>query len=336
MRNILNELDEKYLTVVIACHYDSDNPVRCGPLYPLLNYFKSHNVITIKQTYNPKKTSLLRKLKDFILILWIGWKAKPIDIFIGVESVNALGGYLLKPRKLIYYIFDWSPRWFENPILDRLYLWCDRKVCQKADMTWNITKEIEEERLKLGYCSKNAVTVPYQMPFKRYLVNPYYTKKKLNKIVYSGYIATEEDRKTLYYIKKQLSKININLDIITDINDIELLDKLLCSYDIGIAPYFLDLYSKKRWGDVIKIRHYFACGLPVVTSKDIPLAKEIEEKSLGITVFPTADSYIDACYKLTTNWRFYAWIKENVIKYARKSSWKKTYDNAFLNYCSQL
>jgi glycosyltransferase involved in cell wall biosynthesis len=55
-----------------------------------------------------------------------------------------------------------------------------------------------------------------------------------------------------------------NIDFTGYIEGPENLDRLTCECLIGLAPYPDTDVSTKKYGDVIKIRAYFACGLAVV------------------------------------------------------------------------
>lgn len=314
------------------------------------------------------RTYFRLKLRDFFCVLRISFfirkkflKSDSVDIFFGVESVNALAGKLTKKilniKKNVYYIFDWSIKWFPNPFLNQLYLFFDRAACFCCDYVWNITSAIEEARRDiLRYRDSHMgkqLTVPYGMPFRGSLVRDELKGAK-DSIVYCGYLSQENGASLLVDIALALKRLNLRFKLIV-IGSGDLfetiqkekkekkadnlllkghmdqeadMDAVLTNCHVAIAPYFHERSSKKRFGDVIKIRHYFACGLPVISTDVVPAAKEITLEGLGEICAFCAQDFARACYNLLNDGQRYQQVRSRVIEKAKNHNWEHIYTRA--------
>ncbi len=288
--------------------------------------------------------------------------ALPAKCFIGVECVNALIARFLAPRAsvnaVIYYLFDWSPKRYHNPVLNAAYVALDRLACRFSDFTWNITPAIEESRRDdLKYSPRDLhaqITVLYGAEFRGNLVQPF---DRLNpfRIVFSGGIHRDNGGHLLPEIALRLQRSNPriqlvvagdgpqmplvrseakrmdlrNLVLLGHIGDPEEIDRLQCQSLIGLAPYPDTPTTTKRWGDVIKIRSYFACGLSVVTTRIPPVHREIEAEGLGIVTDESPEALADAILRLCQDEALLRKCRDAVIKKAKAHSWENQFDNAF-------
>ena len=83
------------------------------------------------QKLHSNKTYLRLKLRDLISNFAFLYPhiQKKIDLFIGLESVNASCGSILKKmnfvNEVVYYIFDWAPDRYENQMMNKV---CPQKL----------------------------------------------------------------------------------------------------------------------------------------------------------------------------------------------------------------
>ena len=97
----------------------------------------------------------------------------------------------------------------------------------------------------------------------------------------------------------------------------------------GLAPYPHQKNSRKYYGDVIKIRLYFASGLIVQSSNVPPVHKEISNLKLGNVSFSNnLDEY--AFNILDYNENKINDYRKNIEKHAKKFTWQKTYNDSLL------
>ena len=77
-----------------------------------------------------------------------------MDLFVGIDNLNALAGIFLRKlgavRRVAYYVIDYTPRRFANPLLNRLYHWIDRTCVRHADVIWNLSSRMHKVRARQG------------------------------------------------------------------------------------------------------------------------------------------------------------------------------------------
>lgn len=311
-------------------------------------------------------TSFKLKLRDLFSVFYFSFVIKrkigkeSINYFISVESVNAVAaglvGVFLPIKTSVYYAFDWSVKWFNNSFLNFVYIQFDKWACRLSDFNWNASHRIEEARRNiLKYKNKvlgEQLTVPFgMMTFRESLVNKI-APELLDTIIYCGELTYENGALLLPAIAKYLREIKPTLKLIVigerDLFDsiqkeihelcltnVELrghfsnqleIDKILVTSHVAIAPYIALPYSKKRFGDVVKIRNYFACGLPVVTTNVPPISDEVLRENLGSVVPPEPSKIAAQCVALLENREKYLSVRRNVIEKAKGYNWKNIYN----------
>lgn len=309
---------------------------------------------------NTLKTSLTFKVRDFLSVLDFGLRnRRHYDLFIGLESINTLAGVLLRKLgfvdKVIYYVTDFTMHRYNNPYLNKLYLRLDLLAFEHSDFVWDISKAIMPARVASGVSLKGS-KVPLYVPtglFKTQ-VNRVPSKKIPASIVYAG-VAKKENGPDLAILalKKVLRTIpQAKLHIFTDGQDIEtqhlrdLTDQLgihemvyfhgliqnqtklindLKQFMIGLAPYRTLPHSPRWWADATRIRLYLAAGLPVVTTRVPPIAKELVEEKSGLVVNDNAEQIADAIVTLLKDKSLYRKMKQNATAQAKKNTWDKVY-----------
>jgi glycosyltransferase involved in cell wall biosynthesis len=290
-------------------------------------------------------------------------KKEKINLFIGVECINAICGIIFRKLgfidKVVYYIFDWAPDRYKNPLMNWVYITLDKFATYHSDYTWNITYAIADARRNILNYTKGRMSpqlyVPYSVEFKKdYVLPDSMIDNKL--IIYSGGLIRENGPDLLLkayrivmkthpesrlliigggnieqemgdYIKK--NNMGDNVEITGYIPNEEDIIKLQCKGAIGVAPYPMIKGSRKPFGDVIKIRMYFACGLVTVSTPIPPVSKEIKNEGLGITTKNDSPEEISEalCFLLENKKNLFEYRK-NVIKKAKSSSWNNTYSSA--------
>jgi len=330
------------------------------------NFFFSR---TPAQRVDSNKTYIRLKLRDifsnfyFFFKNYRAFRTQKVDLFIGLESINALCGVIMKKAglvdKVVYYIFDWAPDRYSNPVLNRIYIWLDKMATYHSDSTWNITYTIGEARKNILRFDEGRMSpqlyVPYCVNFDEGNILPD-DRVDPNLIVYSGGLIEENgpyllleayrlvmDRhpesrlliiggggvegKLREYIKEH--GMENNVEITGYIASEKKVMELQCRGAIGVAPYPVMKGSRKPFGDVIKIRMYFACGLVTVSTPVPPVSKEIAEEKLG---YRTANDSpegiaVGICMFLKDKKVLFEY-RRNVIRKARLSNWENNYSNA--------
>ncbi|MBL7058367.1 glycosyltransferase [Patescibacteria group bacterium] len=351
-----------YLTPIISIYKENDLKAKISSKITLTLGKKT-------KSFNSNKTYFRLKVRDLLSNLVLLPRAyrlnnkKKFNLFIGVESINAICGIIAKKLgfvdTVIYYIFDWSPNRYPNPLVNKLYILLDKFATYYSDATWNITYAIADARLNILKFNKDKMSpqiyVPYSPEFDEkyfYDVNSINT----NLIIYAGGLIPENGVELLIdafklvvkqYPKAQLScigggeqedylkekvttcKLEHAINFTGYLSDEEEILKLQSKGCIGVAPYPVMEGTRKAFGDVIKIRMYFLSALVTVTTSVPPVSKEIQEENLGlVTSNDTPEALANSILELLTNKEKLLIYRHNVINKAKKSSWKHTYTNA--------
>ena len=103
--------------------------------------------------------------------------------------------------------------------------------------------------------------------------------------------------------------------VFLDVEDRGVLINELCQSAIGIALYDLSGAEHLRYGDSMKLREYFAAGLPSITTPGHSVADEVFEHGLGAVV-KTSDECLEALDRLLHDDTSYFAIRKRVLAYA--------------------
>ena len=305
------------------------------------------------------------KIRDFLASIdFILKDRKKYDLFIGLESINALSGVILKKlgfvKKVIYYVSDYSPSRYKSGWFNRLYLALDRIAIANADHLWDVSLAMMPARIKAGLNPKfsgKVVHVPNALypeqinylPFNETetfslvfagtlgpengpdiaiaamkIIVKKYPKSKLH--IYGG---GDSDLKRLNKLAERI-KVKNNVVFHGFMTDQIKLSNEIKKYRIGLAPYKAIPGSPRWWADATKIRLYLAAGLPVITTQVPPLGKELIEANAGIVTKDNPKETAAAIIKLFENQNLYKTLRENAIKKAKDNVWENTYKSALL------
>lgn len=312
---------------------------------------------------NSVGTRIPFKIRDFLTVLDFALRDKKrYDVFIGLESINALAGILLKKiglvGKVIYYVSDYSPQRYKAGWFNKIYLTLDKLAATHSDYIWDVSLAMMPARIKAGLNKKNAASCIH-VPNALYpeQIN-YLPQSKIipNSLVFAGTLGEENGPDlAIKALKQVLLKINnVTLHIygggetdlkrlndLTDqlgvkkgvifhgfFNDQIKLSEEIRNYSVGLAPYIAILGSPRWWADATKIRLYLAAGLPVITTQVPPLGKELIENKSGVVVNDNVKDTAKAIISLLSNPENYKKIRENAIKSAKNNTWDNTYSKA--------
>ncbi|MDD5747828.1 MAG: glycosyltransferase [Actinomycetota bacterium] len=321
------------------------------------------------RTFDSNRTYMRLKFRDIVSNFWAllrnyrRFRSNPVNLFVGVECVNAVCGLVFKKLGLVetvaYYVFDWAPDRYPNSLVNKLYIFLDRIATYHSDATWNITYTIGEARKEiLGYDERRMspqIYVPYSPDFSEELIRPD-SDVDSDLVVYAGGLIPENGPALLLeafclvlerYPKARLLVIGGGQQerelraFVEDrgveesvtftgyiAKESEVLE-LQSSGAIGVAPYPVAPGSRKPFGDVIKIRMYFKSGLVTVTTPVPPVWREIEQESLGIvTADDSAARIAEAILRLLQDKETLFTLRHNVIDKAKKSTWEATFSFA--------
>lgn len=305
---------------------------------------------------------LVLKLRDIssVFLFFILYRDK-FDIYIGVEAVNTLLGIFFKKlglvKKVIYYNLDYGRNRFPNFLLNFAFHSLDKLAINHADYSWNLCKNMIEERENIGAIKKNApvhIVVPIGVNF--YGINRL-PLERINKksLVYLGTLNPQQgvqliieafpeilkkipDASLLIIgsgefeqnLKRMVDMLGIRENVrFTGIISDEEAEKFLCQAAIGIAPYLDEAFSNKRYTEPTKPKTYLACGLPVIITRVPLIAEEIEREGAGMAVSYDKEDFIRAVERLLSDGKLYEQYRKNAIRLAAKYDWQHIFADAF-------
>jgi len=257
-------------------------------------------------------------------------------------------------KKTVFYTADYSENRFSNKILNSIYKSCDQFSIKHADQVWSVSKTICATRKQQGISDSKNFHIPNSPVLSHFKTNIETGQSKYQIVYVFGTISKSSDlfanhqfdllMKTIDYLVEKESKIQLLLigrgnfekyfqSLVTekllkhvkfcDIEDRKVYIETLCASSIGVAFYNLSGAAHLKFGDSMKIREYFAAGLPAITTPGHSLANEIKEHQLGFVV-ETLDDCKIAFEKLLFNGNLYSTIQQRVKKYAVETDKVKT------------
>lgn len=327
------------------------------------NFITSYLLYPFLKFINTPETSVIFKIRDFFSVLeYVLLEGKKYDLFIGLESINALAGIVLrklrKVRRVVYYVSDYSPERYKPKWFNDLYLWLDRYAATHSDFIWDVSLAMMPARIKVGLDPQKATPVihvpnalfPKQinyLPTSRIIPNSLVfvgTLGKINgpdlaikalKIVLKSIPSTSlhiygSGEPDMTRLKKLTEKLKLNNKVIFHgfISNQVKLSKETSMYAIGLAPYLAVPGSPRWWADATKIRLYLAAGVPVITTQVPPLGKEIERDEAGVIAKDNPQEQAEAVLKLLKDKKTYLKMRKNAIKRATDNTWENTYSQA--------
>lgn len=300
-------------------------------------------------------------LKDFIFTLYFVLRQKEkFDLYVGVDCLNAFAGLILRKMRIvrcvIFYVIDYVPMRFTNPIENAIYHVIDRICIFSCDFVWNLSRRMFLKREKQGVARERNLHVPVGIDTKA--INVYLRSLKTHapvdrKLIYLGaierYKGVQLAVEAMPYIVKNVPNAKLivigggsllenlkafvkkeglerNVDFLGPIPYNKVL-KIYAQGGIGVAPFAPDFTS--IYADPTKVKEYLAFGLPVIVTSVPDIAHEIKKYRAGLVINYSKEEFIEAAQKLLLNNDLFYECKMNSVKLGSKFDWNKIYDEAF-------
>jgi len=281
------------------------------------------------------------------------------DLYIGIDSLNALAGIILKRlgrvKKVAFYTIDFVPQRFNNPLLNALYHRIDRFCVENADITWNLSARMAEGREKVsGYPRKlreKQMELPIGVWWSR--IKP---KKAIgNRAIFVGHITEKQGVQVVIDAIPEITKAipNFHLDVAGDGPYRSTLEEQVKR--LGLSKYVtfhgfikkdqdvekmvsrsaltLALYRKENdpftyYADPGKLKVYLASGVPVLLT-DLPaIARKIERAKAGLLVKYDHHSVARAIITLLKNPKELRNYRANARAFAKQFDWPTIFEKA--------
>lgn len=305
----------------------------------------------IKKTINKKRSTdnLSVYLREFLITFNTvkSIKEKKI-VLIGVDPLNAFAGIILKligkVHKTVYFSADFSPKRFENIILNAIYLSLDWLAMFVTDQTWSVSRRIQNYRKSKGLSAKKNLRMPNapffnEVPRKNIsqirkedlVLVSNFTKdidffllidvveslvKKISKVRLSliGAGVLEEELRS--YVKSKKLERHV---LFLGTKSHEEMFEVLVKSGVGIALYTnSDKNHFRYFSDPMKVRDYLASGLPVIISGNSGINTELEKNQCGISVSLDKGEITKALKKIIGREETYIHFRERALELAKK------------------
>jgi glycosyltransferase involved in cell wall biosynthesis len=310
--------------------------------------------------------TLIRFEEVALTVAWVRRFARQSDYFFGVDALNCISGILLRvtrsTRKVVFYVIDWSPKRFDNRILNGIYHLSDRAAALLASETWNVSPVIDKGRWhgpfwsRVGKIAKDRtkivaigvaqvddeLTDRIRLPFRLVFLGHLLEKQGLQLAIQAlPEIAQTFDDADLLVIGdgpyqaalEDLAQSNGTASRITFLGyvaDEDEVLRLLASAAVGLAPYLESEDSFTRFADPGKLKNYLAAGLPIVMTRVPYNAEFLEESGCAVLVKGTADDVASAVVRLFSEDSSERGIRRvNALNQMKGLDWVSVFSSAF-------
>jgi len=298
---------------------------------------------------------------DLMVTLWcVVAVARRYDLCVAVSPHLAFLALLMQRlhivRQTVFWTIDYFPQRFRNRVLNWIYLKLDEICTSRSDYTWDISPAIIEDRKKRGVriVDKREMDVPFVVGEDEIEALPLSELKPCS-LIYAGNL------KPLYgfeliveamslilrekpdafvtvvsygHLPKQLEtkikkcQLQKSFRILGYVSELELRE-LLRTHRVGLAPYRPDTINIKMYADPSRVKNYMAKGLPVIVTRTVRIAKEVESEKAGIVINYDREELAEAILKLLSDEQFYNECRKNAIKLASKYKAEAVFLKAF-------
>ncbi|HTB33311.1 MAG TPA: glycosyltransferase [bacterium] len=301
--------------------------------------------------------------KDFTFVLRRGWAAgagQPVDLFIGVDALNALAGLALRAlgrtRRVAFYVIDYTPKRFGNPLLNWVYQSVDRIAATRSDVVWNLSERMRAVRRKQGVPEARNTLVPVGVELGQ-VKHPPKAKIRRKALLYMGALMDNKGIQLLIEAFPTVLKKVPGAELhIIGFGPFEAETRRLAAaspsakrihvpggmgheklfrevprYGVAFAPYLDDPGSYTWWCDPTKPKEYLACGLPLIITKVPWIWERVADarRPMGVAIDYDRAQLVAAAVKLLGDERFYWRCRRNALDFAASLAWEDIYDRAF-------
>lgn len=309
-------------------------------------------------------THVVYKIRDFFSIIdWVVRDRKKFDYFIGLESVNACVGVLLRRlgivKNVVYYVSDYSPSRYKHWWFNQLYLWLDRYSAKHADYIWDVSRAIHPARIKAGLRLQSSAPVIHVANglFPEQIKQNPVAQIDPHALVFMGTLGPENGPdvaiRALAIIRKKFPDATLHiiggtaassawlLPIVRDyhqesavifhgfVPSAAQMSAIMRKCAVAVAPYRAVTGSPRFYGDAGKIRAYCASGLPIVSSRVPPIAKDVEAKGAAIVTGDDEKSFAKAVSTILNNKSVFIKMRRCAIAIAKTNTWEHQFVQAF-------
>jgi glycosyltransferase involved in cell wall biosynthesis len=293
--------------------------------------------------------------KDFTLtVAWGLTSSKQIDVFVGVDSLNAAAGLLLRRlgrvRRVVFWTIDYVPQRFPSRLLNYVYHRFDRLCVTRCDVTWNVSPRMEPARRQRGLVGRQRIvevgayftgsTTPWD--HRRLIFVGHLLEKQGIQLVLRALPSIREAipdahllivgdgpyRDELVRLARDLG-VDGAVEFAGYIESHEEVERLIAGAAVGLAMYDPSIRSFTQFADPGKVKNYLAAGVPVVTTDLVHTATDLAEEGAAIVVRYDVSSLAATLVSVLADPARQERMRAAARRVGARSDWTLVLDRAF-------
>ncbi len=298
-----------------------------------VQYYHGDKVVDKRKLKVVRSFAPLRYITEVMASVRYFWFSQKVDIYIGIDPLNALAGILLRRvhrvKTVIFYTSDYSQSRFNDKLMDWVYHAIDKYCVKHADEVWSVSSRIVSIRKQMGLVDERNIFVPNAPPAE--YAKLFSTKKDKYELVTLGIIDKQLDFRGVITAVAELKDTypKIKFTIIGNGPEEGDLEKLAEKYavadrieftgrlsfkeaqarvahaGIGLALY-TGAWGFNYYGDSTKCREFFTYGLPVISTDTHSTIDELVKQGAGIKVEQSTEDYVRAIKDILKDYNNYA------------------------------
>jgi glycosyltransferase involved in cell wall biosynthesis len=293
--------------------------------------------------------------KDLVLdVLWGGRTSGAIDVFVGIDPLNAAAGLALrragKARRVVFWTIDYVPERFESRLLNGIYHRFDRLCVRSCDQTWNASPRMEPARRERGVTGRQRVVPiganvraprPPADPSQAIFVGHLLEKQGVQLVLRAWPLVRDHVptarlvivgdgpyRETLESLAAELD-LDEAIEFTGYVERHEEVEDLIGQSAVGLAVYDPGIASFTEFADPGKIKNYLAAGVPVVTTRVVHSARELEASGAAFVVDYEAAAVADAVAGILGDAERQHRMRRAAAALGSEADWTTIFDCAF-------
>jgi len=220
-------------------------------------------------------------------------------IIVGIDPLSTLPAIILKPLfkyKLIFYSVDFNETRFKNSFMQKTYELLDKWASIHADQIWVVCDSLKNYKKK--HFKVDSLYIPNSPQFDPKLSKDGKSKRKGNKLAWTGTLITDRQYGILFEAIENILKIRPDLEVyLVPIRDHEKFQKTIdnrnlknikivkltsrrawqefvAKCDVGLAVYD-DKFGSTKYIEPLKIWDFMLCGVPFIISCEPSISKPV-------------------------------------------------------------
>jgi len=301
--------------------------------------------------------------RDWLFVVRRAWACgahKPVALFVGVDCLNASAGLLLRVLgrvdRVAFYVIDYTPKRFKNPVLNAIYAWADRFAATRSDVVWNLSERMRDVRRSQGVPESRNSLVPVGVALDEVVPVPRALVKRRT-LLYMGALMRDKGLQLMIEafpaVLKRVPGAQLHIlgfgPFEAEVKRLALasparrsirvpgglphatLFKTIGAYGVALAPYLDDPGTYTWWCDPTKPKEYLACGLPIIITRVPWIWERVADarKPLGLAINYELGELVEACVRMLKDDRYYWRCRRNALEFASTLDWDLIFQRAF-------